>query len=133
MLDERGPQLADVARAVLEPGGLPAVIGCAAGKDRTGVAVALLLAAVGVPADEIVADYVLTGPAFSDPDSGRSAPGRLAGRADHRSSVHRPTWRRCSRTSRPTMVAPAALLRRHGLAPAELDLLVERLTEPATG
>ena len=33
---------------------------CAAGKDRTGVVCAFALAAVGVPRDAIVADYVAT-------------------------------------------------------------------------
>jgi protein tyrosine/serine phosphatase len=33
---------------------------CAAGKDRTGVVVALSLAVAGVPHDEIVADYAMT-------------------------------------------------------------------------
>ena len=37
LFDARASQLADVARALLEPDGMPAVIGCAAGKDRTGV------------------------------------------------------------------------------------------------
>lgn len=34
------------------------IVHCAAGKDRTGVIVALALAEVGVPGEEIVADYV---------------------------------------------------------------------------
>ncbi len=34
---------------------------CAAGKDRTGTVVAMALDVAGVPHDEIVADYVLTG------------------------------------------------------------------------
>jgi protein tyrosine/serine phosphatase len=33
---------------------------CAAGKDRTGVVVALSLAVAGVPHEEIVADYAMT-------------------------------------------------------------------------
>ena len=37
------------------------LVHCAAGKDRTGVVVALALAAVGVQREAIVADYVLTG------------------------------------------------------------------------
>jgi protein-tyrosine phosphatase len=37
------------------------VVHCAAGKDRTGTVVALALDVAGVPHDEIVADYVLTG------------------------------------------------------------------------
>ena len=57
VLDARGTQLADVVRALLADGGLPAVIGCAAGKDRTGVTIALLLDLVGVPRDVIVEDY----------------------------------------------------------------------------
>lgn len=38
-----------------------AIVHCAAGKDRTGVVVALALSAVGVPRDAIVEDYVATG------------------------------------------------------------------------
>ena len=37
------------------------VVHCAAGKDRTGTVVAMALDVAGVPHDEIVADYVLTG------------------------------------------------------------------------
>lgn len=33
---------------------------CAVGRDRTGIAVALLLAFTGVPDEEIVADYLLS-------------------------------------------------------------------------
>jgi protein tyrosine/serine phosphatase len=36
------------------------IVHCAAGKDRTGVLVAILLEAVGVPRDAVVADYALT-------------------------------------------------------------------------
>lgn len=38
----------------------PTLVHCAAGKDRTGVAVAFLLAALGVGQDDILADYLLT-------------------------------------------------------------------------
>lgn len=41
-------------------GDLPLVVHCAAGKDRTGVAIAVLLAALDVPRDVIIEDYVLT-------------------------------------------------------------------------
>jgi protein-tyrosine phosphatase len=41
-------------------GGVPIVVHCAAGKDRTGIAIALLLAALDVPHETIVADYLLT-------------------------------------------------------------------------
>ena len=39
---------------------LPLAFNCAAGKDRTGVAAALLLSALGVAWDDIVADYLLS-------------------------------------------------------------------------
>ena len=41
-------------------GHLPIVVHCAAGKDRTGVAIAVLLWALGVPRDTVVEDYLLT-------------------------------------------------------------------------
>jgi hypothetical protein len=49
--------VAGVVLALAEPDALPAVVHCAAGKDRTGVAVAVLLRAVGVPADLVAAEY----------------------------------------------------------------------------
>ncbi|MDT2007535.1 tyrosine-protein phosphatase [Rhodococcus opacus] len=42
---------------LLDPAVLPALVHCTVGKDRTGVAVALLLAAIGVRREDIVADY----------------------------------------------------------------------------
>lgn len=45
---------------VLEAGRVPLVFHCTAGKDRTGVGAALLLAALGVPEDQIIADYRAT-------------------------------------------------------------------------
>ena len=50
----------DACRRAQSDDGLPAVIHCTAGKDRTGIASALLLAALGVPEDTIIADYSLT-------------------------------------------------------------------------
>jgi protein-tyrosine phosphatase len=50
------PQLAPLADALLD-GGLPVLIHCTAGKDRTGVVTALALADAGVERSAIVADY----------------------------------------------------------------------------
>jgi protein-tyrosine phosphatase len=44
----------------LVAGGAPLIVHCTAGKDRTGVASALLLSALGVRRSTVVADYVLT-------------------------------------------------------------------------
>jgi protein-tyrosine phosphatase len=48
------------ALRVLGSGRGPALVHCAAGKDRTGVLVALALTAVGVPREAIVDDYALS-------------------------------------------------------------------------
>ena len=45
-------------------GALPAVLHCSAGKDRTGVLSALLLAFLGVADETIVADYALSAAAM---------------------------------------------------------------------
>ena len=47
--------------AIVEPGGVPALVHCAIGKDRTGVLIALCLDAAGVDRAEIVADYARSG------------------------------------------------------------------------
>lgn len=63
ILESSPVQFATLARAVLDASGTerPGVLfHCTAGKDRTGLAAALLLAVAGVPRDAIVADYVLT-------------------------------------------------------------------------
>jgi protein-tyrosine phosphatase len=49
----------------LAAGDLPLVFGCTAGKDRTGVAAALVLACLGVPWEVIVEDFTLTNQAVN--------------------------------------------------------------------
>lgn len=127
--DARAPQLVEVARALLEDDGLPAIIGCAAGKDRTGVTIALLLDVVGVPTDIIVEDYALSAGYFARPVTHvargdwrhppllvDSPPEFMASALEHLDRVHG---------------GARALLRRHGLAEHDIDRLAERLTEPA--
>jgi protein-tyrosine phosphatase len=129
VLDERLPQLIEVVHALLEPDGLPAVIGCAAGKDRTGITIAVLLSLAGVADDLVVADYALSAGYFAIPNDTippgdwrhqplvvDSPPEFMASTMDHLRGVHG---------------GARALLRSGGLSDAELDTLVERLTEPA--
>ena len=52
--------LVDAIEALAEPGRGAVVFHCAAGKDRTGVLAALVLAMLDVGYDDIVADYALT-------------------------------------------------------------------------
>jgi protein-tyrosine phosphatase len=59
-LEDRPDQVAGALRTIAgSPGAV--LVHCAAGKDRTGVVVALALSAVGVREDAIVADYAATG------------------------------------------------------------------------
>jgi protein-tyrosine phosphatase len=44
----------------LTAGAVPLAFNCSAGKDRTGVAAALILTALGVPRDTVLADYALS-------------------------------------------------------------------------
>jgi protein-tyrosine phosphatase len=60
MLTVGAPRFARAFEVLAEPGALPAVFHCAAGKDRTGLLAALLLGSLGVSHDDIVADYALT-------------------------------------------------------------------------
>jgi protein-tyrosine phosphatase len=66
VVDQRGAQIAAAIRSLARPGGLPALVHCSAGKDRTGIVVAFALAAVGVPDQIIAADYALSG-TYVDP------------------------------------------------------------------
>ncbi|MEJ7839062.1 MAG: tyrosine-protein phosphatase [Thermomicrobiales bacterium] len=50
----------DLFQTLAKPDSLPAIVHCMAGKDRTGVAMALILATLGVPDDAIVLDYALS-------------------------------------------------------------------------
>ncbi|WP_166984328.1 tyrosine-protein phosphatase [Paramicrobacterium fandaimingii] len=60
LIDEAGESFARIGEwvALRSSGGV--LVHCTAGKDRTGVAIALLLDAVGVPRERIIADYVIS-------------------------------------------------------------------------
>jgi protein-tyrosine phosphatase len=57
---DNGAQLLAALTLLAEDDALPAVVHCTAGKDRTGVLVALLLDLIGVERESIVADYAET-------------------------------------------------------------------------
>jgi protein-tyrosine phosphatase len=58
-LRDRADNVVTAVRRLAAAG--PTLVHCAAGKDRTGVFVALVLDAVGVDRDAVVADYALSG------------------------------------------------------------------------
>lgn len=73
VMTDRQEQLLEILRAVAEPGNTPMVVHCMGGKDRTGIAAAMIQSLIGVPSDLIALDYALTArnmapPASEDPD-----------------------------------------------------------------
>lgn len=65
VLENHPDEFAAALRAIIETDGA-VVVHCTAGKDRTGVAVALLLATLGVSEHDIVEDYALSQERYSD-------------------------------------------------------------------
>ncbi len=60
MAKDAAPQIARALTIVAERQAHPVIVHCAAGKDRTGVLVAVLLGLLGVPEPTIVDDYALS-------------------------------------------------------------------------
>ncbi|MEX1006337.1 MAG: tyrosine-protein phosphatase [Acidimicrobiia bacterium] len=60
MMDRGAGAYVAALESLTEPGALPSVFFCVAGKDRTGCFAALVLGLLGVSNDDIVLDYALT-------------------------------------------------------------------------
>jgi len=128
MIVDCADAVAEAIRALCAADSLPALVHCSAGKDRTGIVIALVLAVLGVPDEVIAADYALSS-RYLDPDS-TAAIGQLQASTGLGESL-----------TRPLLVSPPALildvltwvraaggsvdgyLLDHGLGQAELDQL----------
>ena len=60
LIHNSGPRVADAVNAIADADGKAVVFHCSAGKDRTGLLAALILEVLGVDAETIRADYLLT-------------------------------------------------------------------------
>jgi protein tyrosine/serine phosphatase len=110
------------------------LVHCAAGKDRTGVVVALALDAVGVEREAIVADYMVTGERIE------AVMGRLMASPTYRAELeghdpfdHAPrvgTMERVLELVDRRSGGAAAWLSEHGLGDADLEALRRRLVVP---
>jgi protein-tyrosine phosphatase len=60
ILDRRDAALGEIFRTLAAPGAFPVAVHCTAGKDRTGLVVALALALAGVDSETIASDYALS-------------------------------------------------------------------------
>ena len=109
----------------------PVLVHCAAGKDRTGVAVAVLLLAAGVEPASVIADYTATAPQVPALLSRLQALGRrLPADADaHPELLGAPAGAITAVVERLTSWpgGPPAWLAAHGISPADVLLWRERL------
>jgi protein-tyrosine phosphatase len=60
MIDNNPAVIGDFLRLVAEEDNLPLLVHCSAGKDRTGVVIAVLLRLLGVPEQTVLEDYSLS-------------------------------------------------------------------------
>jgi len=132
-LEDRPDEVAGAVRSIAHDQGA-ALVHCAAGKDRTGVVIALALAAAGVRPQAVVADYAATGERTEAIISRlRRSPTYTRDIDSVPAEAHRP---------RPETMAAfleqmdsryggvARWLTDHGLGSGELDLLRAKLRRP---
>ncbi|MCP1429574.1 protein-tyrosine phosphatase [Microbacterium foliorum] len=133
LLEESGSRLVDAIRIIAA--GEPTLVHCTVGKDRTGVTVALALAAVGADRDAIIADYALT---ESQLPAERSRRIVAYLRSQHPEAVHAAAL--ATQSPAPVMRAllqkvderwgsAAEYLRANGMTEAELERLRAALVE----
>jgi protein-tyrosine phosphatase len=115
-----------VARA---PG--PALVHCTAGKDRTGIVVAVLLRAAGVRRDDVVADYLRTEENLPRLWAALRAAGVREPRNRALLGVQGPALEAVLDEVEAHPGGAAGWLATHGVDPADLDRFVARLVGPA--
>jgi protein-tyrosine phosphatase len=134
LLEESGDRLVAAIRIIAA--GEATLVHCTVGKDRTGVTVALALAAVGADREAIIADYALTESQLP-PERSRRIAAYL--RSQHPEAVHAVAL--ATQSPAPVMRAllaavderwgsAGAYLRAQGMTDAELAALHATLVEP---
>lgn len=134
LLEESGERLVAAIRVIAA--GEPTLVHCTVGKDRTGVTVALALAAVGADREAIVEDYALTASQLP-PERSRRIAAYL--RAQHPDALHAvalatespaPVMRSLLQQVDERWGSAADYLRANGMTDAELAALRAILVEP---
>lgn len=133
MLVDGGPGFGRAINVLAEPGALPAIFHCAAGKDRTGILAALVLTSLGVDDEVVVADYALTASAM--PRLRRwleqHRPDGIGAMADTPSAflaAHPAAMQRTLDHMRETAGSVRGFLAENGVSDAALDALATALT-----
>ncbi|MET0188848.1 MAG: tyrosine-protein phosphatase [Pseudonocardia sediminis] len=129
-LTDRGPTVVDGVRRIAQLDDGATIVHCAAGKDRTGVLVALVESVAGVPREDVVEDYALSATRIEQmfrrwtTESGEEMP------EPDEIDRHRPraeVMRGFLEQLDERYGGPVAWLQANGLTDAELDRLRERL------
>jgi len=134
LVEDSSALVVEVVRGILAD--QPVLVHCTVGKDRTGVTVALTLAAAGVDADAVVADYARTEGLLPEWRNRRIVEFL---RSQHPDALHLEDL--ATRSPAPVMRAmlagvderygsPAEYLRAHGLADDEISELRRVLLRP---
>jgi protein-tyrosine phosphatase len=136
-LEHRGEAVVGALRALADGGPGASVVNCAAGKDRTGIVVALALAVAGVPHEAIVADYAMTAEVID------AIVARLAARPTYAEDMttrdvdsHTPraaTMARVLELLDERSGGPVGWLEQHGFGPADQQRLRDRLRKAPSG
>jgi protein-tyrosine phosphatase len=136
-LEEHGPSLTHAVRMVATAGATPTLVHCAAGKDRTGLVIALALSAVGVAREDVIADYEVSekhlGGAWRDALAARLARGGTDCPPEVLTSmVASPAdlLRHTLEVMDAEHDGPVGYLRSHGMSEADLEALRRALVEP---
>lgn len=136
MLQTRGPELTAAVAAMASAHGA-VFVHCSAGKDRTGLVVALALLAAGLPRSEVIADYVLSAERVAPHrrDHARFVLSELALTDAQRAASLRlhldspEAALRFALALLDELGGSVAYLRRHGLTSAHIERLRARLTD----
>jgi len=114
---------------------LPALVHCAAGKDRTGIAVAMVLAAVGCSVEDIATEYAAGShliPAVMDRLRTMESYGESLAKLPPEANLTPPEYiERFFEAVQTTYGGPMDYLRLHGVSDAQFEALSQALTEPA--
>lgn len=137
MVRGSGGSIAEAVRVVADgPGAV--IVHCAAGKDRTGVTVAIVLDAVGVRREAVIADYAASGynltGGWMHRNLSRFAEDRLAGDHDLATTLLASPGRLIEATLQhidAEFGGSSDYLRTHGMTDLELETLRDRLVGPA--
>jgi len=132
--ETRGETIAEIVGTLAAPGALPALVHCTAGKDRTGLVVALIQSWLGVPEDVIAADYALSAEQLHADDDEAIAKQEEALGVNVRERPDlleaRPEWIVAALAEvRDTHGTPEAYLLAHGAQPDDLARLRSALVE----